>query len=432
MNTPFDPPVQDAIDAQPPAGATQARKARAAPWVWLLVAAAVLAGGYFAFSREGAPGGPGAGKPGEDMAARPVPVVAVAARTGDIDVYIDGLGTVTPLKTATVRSRVEGQLMRVLFKEGQLVKEGDLLAEIDPRPFQVQLTQAEGQLARDQALLANAKIDLDRYRMLYTQDSIAKQQVDTQASLVRQYEGAVKVDQGQVESAKLQLTYSRVTAPVSGRLGLRQVDPGNIVRASDPNGLVVITQLKPITVVFTIPQDSLPGVMKRLRGGDRLTVEAYDREKKVRLASGVLLTVDNQIDPATGTVKLKAEFPNDDSSLFPNQFVNARMLLDTQRGVTVVPTAAVQRSARGTFVYVVSPEHTVSLRPVTLGASDGDRTMVQAGLAPGELVVIDGTDRLRDGAKVELAEHGKGPRADAAEQAAPAKGGERRRGAGAR
>jgi multidrug efflux system membrane fusion protein len=336
-------------------------------------------------------------------------VVAAAARTGDIDVHLEGLGTVTPLRTATVRSRVEGQLMRVLFKEGEVVKEGQVLAEIDPRPFQVQLSQAEGQLARDQALLANARLDLDRYRTLFEQDSIAKQQVDTQASLVRQYEGAVKMDQAQVENAKLQLTYSRVTAPISGRLGLRQVDAGNVVRASDPSGLVVITQLTPITVVFTIPQDNLPSVMKRLQSGDRLEVDAYDREKRIKLAEGVLLTVDNQIDPTTGTVKLKAEFPNADGALFPNQFVNVRMLLDTKRAVTTVPTAAIQRSGQGTFVYAVTPEHAVVLRPVKLSAVDGDNAMVESGIAPGELVVVDGTDRLREGSQVELIERGAGP-----------------------
>jgi multidrug efflux system membrane fusion protein len=431
MNTTSDSPVQQATEAHPLADAVRTRRAPWAPWLWFLVVASVLAGGYYAYSRGNAPSSSEAEKRGAEMAARPIPVVARAAKTGEIDIYLDGLGTVVPLRTATVRSRVEGQLMRVLFKEGQVVKEGELLAEIDPRPFQVQLTQAEGQLARDQALLANARIDLERYQTLYTQDSIAKQQVDTQASLVRQYEGAVKVDQGQVENAKLQLVYSRVTAPVTGRLGLRQIDPGNIVRASDPNGLVVITQLKPITVVFTLPQDSLPSVMKRLQGGERLKVDAFDRGKKVKLASGVLLTVDNQIDPATGTVKLKAEFPNDDTSLFPNQFVNARLLLDTQRGVTTVPTAAIQRSAEGTFVYVVSPEHTVSLRPVKVGTSDGDNTLIEAGLAPGERVVIDGTDRLRDGAKVELTGEDNGPRAGTPDPVPPGKGRERRPGAGA-
>ena len=406
MNITPDPQIQEAATAPLGATATRSPRLQRHRWLWLLVVVLLLAGGYAAYTHLGATRDPTAAQRGPDPADRPIPVVAAAAITGDIDIFLDGLGTVTPLKTATVRSRVEGQLMRVLFKEGQSVKEGELLAEIDPRPFQVQLTQAEGQFARDQALLANARLDLDRYRTLYEQDSIAKQQVDTQVSLVRQYEGAVKVDQSQVDNARLQLTYSKVTAPISGRLGLRQVDPGNIVRASDPNGLVVITQLKPITVVFTLPQDHLPSVMKRLQSGDRLAVDAYDREKKVRLAEGVLLTVDNQIDPATGTVKLKAEFPNTDGTLFPNQFVNVRMRLDTRRAVTTIPTSAIQRSAQGTFVYAVTPERTVALRPIALTAIEGESAMVESGVAPGELVVIDGTDRLREGAKVELIERG--------------------------
>ena len=293
--------------------------------------------------------------------------------------------------------------MRVLFEEGQIIRQGALLAEIDSRPFQVQLAQAQGQLARDRALLENARLDLERYRTLFQQDSIAKQQVDTQASLVRQYEGAVAVDASQIDSARLQLTYARISAPIGGRIGLRLVDPGNIVRSGDANGLAVITQLDPVAVVFTVPQDMLPAVMKRLGSGEKLPVAAWDREQKVELAAGMLASADNQVDPQTGTVKLKAQFANGNAALFPNQFVNVRMKLDTLRDAIVVPSAAVQRGAQGMFVYVVRPDQTVALRPVKLGPLDGQRQAIVEGLAPGELVVTDGTDRLRAGAQVEVA-----------------------------
>ena len=375
-------------------------------WLWVLILCGIAAAVYFFWGRASEPQ-PSAnvqqpGKRGGDPAARVTPVAAVAAKTSNVNVYLNGLGTVTPLKTVTVRSRVDGQLMRVTFREGQAVKEGELLAEIDPRPFQVQLTQAQGQMGRDQALLANARIDVERYRTLLAQDSIAKQLVDTQEALVRQYEGTVRIDQGLVDNARLQLTYSRVTAPISGRLGLRTVDPGNIIRAGDTNGIVVITQLQPITVVFTIPQDNLPVVLKHIQAEEPLRVEVYDRDQKTRLAVGTLLTVDNQIDTTTGTVRLKAQFPNDDNILFPNQFVNVRMLIDIRRDVTTVPTAAIQRGTQGIYVYVVKDDRTVTLRLVKTGPSEGDMTTIEFGAAPGELVVVDGTDRLREGAKVEL------------------------------
>jgi membrane fusion protein, multidrug efflux system len=375
--------------------------------LWVLVLCAIAVAVYFFRGRASDPQPPSAsaqqpGKRGGDPATRVTPVAAVAAKTSNVNVYLNGLGTVTPLKTVTVRSRVDGQLMRVLFREGQVVKEGELLAEIDPRPFQVQLTQAEGQMLRDQALLANARIDVERYRTLLAQDSIAKQLVDTQEALVRQFEGTVKIDQGLVDNARLQLTYSRVTAPISGRLGLRSVDQGNIIRSGDTNGLVVITQLQPITVVFTIPQDNLPVVLKRIQSDEHLRVEVYDRDQKTRLALGALLTVDNQIDTTTGTVRLKAQFPNDDNNLFPNQFVNVRMLIDIRRDVTTVPSAAIQRGTQGIYVYVVKDDRTVTLRLVKTGPSEGDMTTIESGVKSGELVVVDGTDRLREGAKVEL------------------------------
>jgi membrane fusion protein, multidrug efflux system len=394
----------------------------------VVVALAVAAGGgWWWYGRSAAPAAADAsappaasgkfgGKKG-DFASRPTPVGVAPARSADVPVYLNALGTVTPVRTVTVRSRVDGQLLRVNFTEGQMVREGDLLAEIDPRPFEVQLKQAEGQMAKDQALLANARLDLERYKTLFAQDSIARQQLDTQASLVRQYEGAIQLDQAQIDSARLQLVYTRVTAPVSGRIGLRQVDPGNVIRAGDANGLAIITQLQPIAVVFPITQDDLPAIMTRLRAKEKLAVDAWDRDQKKKLASGTLLTVDNQIDPTTGTVKLKAQFANAELELFPNQFVNVRMLVEVRKGATVVPSAAIQRGTQGTFVFVVRDDDTVTLRPVSVGPADGTLVAINSGVTPGERVVIEGTDRLREGARVEVpAERAPGERPSGGEK----------------
>jgi multidrug efflux system membrane fusion protein len=327
-----------------------------------------------------------------------VTVAAVAPR--DIAIYLTALGTVTPNNTVTVHSRVDGQLMRLGFTEGQMVKAGQVLAELDPRPFQVALTQAEGQLARDQALLKNAQIDLARYRTLLAQNSIAQQQVATQEALVAQYQGSVLTDKGAVDSAKLQLSYSRVTAPVSGRVGLKQVDLGNIVHAADSNGVVIITEMQPTNVVFSLPEDQLSQVLPAVNAHAVLPVEAYDRENRNKLSLGRLLTVDNQVDTTTGTVKLKAVFANQDNALFPNQFVNVRLGTAVRKGALVIPLAALQRGQPGTFVYVVKPDNTVALRVVQPGPAEGDAQIVDSGLKAGERVVTDGMDRLRDGAKV--------------------------------
>jgi multidrug efflux system membrane fusion protein len=346
------------------------------------------------------PGGPGGGGRRSPRAGA-MPVSVAAAQKTTFDVYLNALGTVTPVNTVTVHSRVDGQLMRIAFKEGQLVKAGTLLAELDPRPFQVLLTQANGQLARDQALLKNAEVDLERYRTLLAEDSAPKQQLDTQQALVRQYHAAIEIDQGQVDSAKLQLVFARITAPIDGRIGLKQVDEGNIVHSSDANGVVVITQLNPITVVFSIPEDQLSPIAQRATHGEQLPVQAWDRAATTHLADGTLTTFDNQVDPTTGTVKLKAQFDNEASKLFPNQFVNVKLRVSQLQDAIVIPTAAIQRGQQGTFVYVVNGENAVSVRPVTLGPTQGDKVVLTRGLQAGESIVTDGGDKLRDGAKVE-------------------------------
>jgi multidrug efflux system membrane fusion protein len=345
---------------------------------------------------------PGGVTAGRAPAARPLPVIAEAAKKGDISVRLTGLGTVTPLSTVIVRTRVDGQLMDVDLREGQSVRRGDVIAHIDPRPFEVQLRQARGQAAKDEAALRDAKIDLQRYQALIARDAIPQQQLDTQVATVDQLTGGLESDQSQIASAQLNLAYCRITAPISGRVGLRLVDAGNIVHAADQTGLIVITQVEPIAVVFTIPEDNLPMVLQQLRKGRRLAVDAYNRDLSTRLATGSLETVDNEIDPATGTVKLKATFPNADGGLFPNQFVNARLLVDTIHGAVTVPTAAIQRDSQSTFVYVVGANSAVAMRTVQLGMADGDRTAIAAGVSPGEEVVTEGVDKLQPGMPVSI------------------------------
>ena len=367
---------------------------RAAPVILGLSAIAI----YLFFQRTNASQSSAA----QPTAPRAVSVLVANAKQGDFHVYLTGLGTATPLNTVTVKSRVDGQLMRVAFREGQMVRAGELLAEIDPRPFQVQLTQAEGQQAKDQALLANARVDLERYETLFKQDSVARQQLDTQASLVHQYEAQIKADQGQIDNARLQLVYCRITAPLSGRVGLRLVDPGNMVHASDANGLLVITQIDPIAVIFTIPEDNLFQVQQQMKLGQPLRAEAYDRSLTHRLASGTLMTIDNQVDQTTGTVKFKAVFPNQDGALFPNQFVNARLLVNSVHDAVLIPSAAIQHSPQSAFVYVVKPDNTVEVRNVKIQGSEDSQTAIASGLSPGETVVTEGVDKLQQGAKVAL------------------------------
>ena len=348
-----------------------------------------------------------------------IPVVVAPAQTADFPVYLTGLGTVTPLATVTVRSRVDGQLLRVDFREGQLVKEGEVLAEIDPRPFQVQLTQAEGQLAKDEALLANTKLDLNRFKDLVAQGLIPQQQYDAQVSTVAQAEASIKTDQGSIDAAKLNLTYARITAPITGRAGLRQVDPGNMVHATDQGGIVVLTQLDPIAVLFTLPEDSLQVVLRKIRGGATLPVEAWDRDLKTRLETGKLLTVDNQIDPTTGTVRLKAQFDNHDSGLFPQQFVNVRLLVDTLSHVVVVPSAAIQRTTRGPAVFVVGADDKVAMRIVEVPQQSDSRAVIAKGVSAGELVVVDGVDKLQEGSKVVARKAGSAPAGSSAASPRP-------------
>lgn len=327
-------------------------------------------------------------------------VVVAETTTKDVPVYLSAIGTVTSTYSVTVRTQINGQLIQVLFKEGQMVKKGELLAQIDPRPYEAQLKQYQGQLERDTALLQNSKLDLQRYQQLWKEDSIAKQTLDTQAATVQQNEGIVKIDQGLIESTEVNLAYCRITSPIDGRVGLRLVDPGNYVQVSDATGIAVITMTHPITVVFTIPEDDVPMVLEKINAKIPLTTLAYDRMQKKLLGKGTLLTIDNQIDTTTGTVKLKAEFLNDNNLLFPNQFVNIKLLIDTLKNATVIPTAAIQQGVDGPFVYVVQADNTVKMQAITKGPIEGNDTVVKSGVAPHDKVVVEGGDKLTDGAPV--------------------------------
>src|SRR5438128_3239352 len=388
----------DVIHPVPPAeiGPRPMRAARVRPFLWFLLIVAIDGAAVWYFPRT-------AEQPknaGRFPSGTPVPVVAARVEKVDMPVTLSQLGTVTPLATVTGKTQLSGYLVQVAFKEGQMVNKGDFLAQIDPRPYQVALEQAQAQLAKDQASLKNAQLDLVRYNTLVAQNSIAKQTRDTQESLVGQFQATIKADQAQIDAQKLNLTYCRIVSPVTGRVGLRQVDPGNYVQTSDPNGIVVVTQLQPISVIFTLPEDNLPEVMKRVRSGASLPVTAYDRTGSTELAKGKLDTVDNQIDTTTGTVKLRAIFDNEQETLFPNQFVNVKLLVNTLNDADIVPNSAIQRGAPGTFVYLVKPDHTVAVQKVKLGPTDGQRIAILSGLQPGEGVVFDGAERLRDGAKV--------------------------------
>jgi multidrug efflux system membrane fusion protein len=380
-------------------------KSRWWPWLVLLV---IVAGGFWYFrgrnsqaDAAGAAGkGPGAaamGAPGSFV----VPVVVATATKGDLPVFLNGLGNVTAFNTVTVRSRVDGQIVKINFTEGQYVKEGDSLVEIDPRPYQVQLEQAEGQLAKDQAQLKDVQVDYERFTLLFKEGVIPKQQLDTQQAQVGTFEGAIKADNATIDNAKLQIMYSHITAPISGRVGLRLVDIGNMVHATDTNGLLVITQLQPIATLFSLPQDQLPQVMARMKKGAPISVEAYDRDNTTKLATGKLLTIDNQIDTTTGTYKLKAVFDNAKNELFPNQFVNVHLLVDTRKSVVLVPTTAILRGPQGTYVFAVGSDSKVKIHIVSLVETNGNITGVSSGLAAGDVVVTDGQDKLQDGSKVE-------------------------------
>ncbi len=375
-------------------------------WLWLVILVLVGLGVYYYFRSQA-----NSAKAASDSAQSPggrsgrgsgaIPVDAARARKGDIGIYDTGLGSVTPIYTVTIKSQISGYLMQVLYQEGQTVRKGDLLAEIDPRPYQVMLEQAQAGLARDQANLENAKVDLKRYQTLAPLKAIPEQQLATQETTVKQDQAIVQTDQALIDNAKLDLVYCHITAPIAGRVGLRLIDPGNYVTANDSTGLVVITQVEPISVIFTLPEDQLPTILGKMRAGAQLKVEALDREKK-KIGQGWLATMDNQIDPTTGTVKLRANFDNRDGNLFPNQFVNARLLVEEKQGVTLIPTAAVQRNSQVTYIYLVKPDSSVTVRTIAIGTTEGEDSEVTSGLVPGDQVVMTGVDKLQEGSKVRV------------------------------
>jgi len=385
---------------QSPAARGPQRQRKRRAWLWVIAILVFAgAGGFLYYQQQAAEQEQQKAKANES--SRPIPVTAAIATKGPMAIYVEALGTVTPVYTVTVTSRVQGQIMKVYYREGQTVRKGDPLLDIDPRPYEAALTQAEGQLARDTALLNEARIDLDRYRTALARNAIAQQQVYDQEQTVHQDEGTVQNDQGAVDNAKVNLAYCHITSPIDGRVGLRLVDPGNIVQANSTTALVVITQLQPITVIFSVAEDYLSEIQQQLRRGERLKVDALDRAQEKTIASGSLLTLDNQVDTTTGTVKLKAIFDNKDNSLFPNQFVNARLLVETQQNATLIPTPAIQRNSQQAFVYVINQDQIASVENATVGASDGNFTAVQ-GIEPGELVAVNGFDKLQDGIKVEV------------------------------
>jgi len=393
------PSPEETLSQTPPSSAPRPER-RAGPRRWVRVVAALMllaVGGFLYYQYEATER---TQKTKASTAPRPIPVLTATASKGEMGIYVEALGTVTPVYTVTVTSRVQGQIMQVYYREGQMVKKGDSLLEIDPRPYEAAVTQAEGQLAHDTALLNEARIDLDRYRTALSRNAIAQQQVYDQEQTVKQYEGTVQNDQGALDNAKVNLAYCHITAPIDGRVGLRLVDPGNIVQANSTTALVVITQLQPITVIFSVAEDYLAEIEQQLRQGQKMKVDALDRTQEKTIATGTLLTIDNQVDTTTGTVKLKAIFDNHDNALFPSQFVNAKLLVKTEQNAILIPAPAIQRNSQQAFVYLIKDD-AASVKNITVGASDGNFTAVE-GLRPGDIVAINGFDKLQDGAKVEV------------------------------